>query len=149
MAEKERRSEKLTNEEYKKIYEVARVAEHLLLVFRSLQDEEYSISIPEPMAKIADVADNGGLLSGQVNNDDPRVLKFLMAAVGNPLEWDYVVPYYGRYQIVKGSVYSYYEFESIDLLNDEEWRKKVKKQAVLPWIKPYITSSTTSYGTGY
>jgi len=137
MAEKERRGERLSNEEYKKIYEVARVAEHLLLVFRTLQDEEYSISEPEPMAKIADVADDG-------------ITRFyLMAAVGNPLEWNYIVPYYGRYQIVKGSVYSYYEFASEDLLNDEDWRKRANKQAPPLWIKPYVTTYSTQLGTGY
>jgi hypothetical protein len=72
-----------------------------------------------------------------------------MAAVGNPWEWNFIVPYYGRHQIVKGAVYSYYEFESKELLNDEEWRKKAKKQAVLPWIKPYITSHPVSEETGY
>ncbi|MCL2247188.1 MAG: DUF3160 domain-containing protein [Lentimicrobiaceae bacterium] len=147
MAEKERKGEKLTNEEYQKVLWVARVAEHLFLVFYSLKDEEYGLPTPDPIGKITDVADNGGLLSGQ--NDDPRVLKFLMAAVGNPLEWNYVVPYYGRYQIVKGSVYSYYEFESAELLNDEQWRKKADKQPLLPWIKSHITSSATSWGTGY
>jgi hypothetical protein len=149
MAEKERRGEKLTNEECKKILWVARVAEHLFLVFYSLKDSEYAISTPEPIGKITDVADNGGLILSNTDNMNPQGLKFLMAAVGNPLEWNYIVPYYGRYQIVKGAVYSYHEFESAELLNDEEWRKQINKQAVLPWVKPYVISYPAPQNTGY
>ena len=145
MAEKERKGEKLTNEEYEKIFYVARVAEHLLLVFRSLQDNEYSISIPEPMAKIADVSS----VEWSKRAVQKGTFSYLMAAVGNPLEWNYIVPYYGRYQVVKGSIYSYYEFESKELLNDEEWRERVKKQAILSWIKPYMVSHSVSKDTGY
>ena len=46
---------------------------------------------------------------------------FARSAVGRPLEWDQVVPYFGRREIVKGSVYSYYEFTSPKPLNDLEW----------------------------
>jgi hypothetical protein len=67
-----------------------------------------------------------------------------MSAVGNAIEWNYIVPFYGRKQIVKGSVYSYYEFKSNQLINDEEWRLKAVKQEFLPWIKPYITDQKTS-----
>jgi hypothetical protein len=141
MAEKERKGERLTNEEYKKIHTVARVAEHLLLVFRSLEDAEYAMSIPEPMAKIADVSQ----VDWSKWAAKKGVFSYLMAAVGNPLEWNYIVPYYGRYQIVKGSVYSYYEFESQELLNDEEWRERVSKQVVLPWVKPYMISNPTTW----
>jgi hypothetical protein len=137
IAEKERKGEKLTNVEYEKILYVARANEHLLLIFRSLEDAEFALSIPEPMAKIVDVA------------GAPGVSSYLMAAVGTPLEWNYIVPYYGRYQIVKGSIYSYYEFQSDELLNDEQWRERAKQQVVLPWIKPYLTSCSVSRSTGY
>jgi len=127
MAEKEQKGEKLTNEEYEKIFYVARVAEHLFKVFNSLQsNDEYGLSNPDPMAKIADVAGGDGI--------------YLMAAIGNPLEWDFIVPYYGRNQIVKGSIYSYYEFGSSTLLDDDEWRNQAPKQEILPWIKPYVYS---------
>ena len=136
MAEKERKGEKLTDQEYEKILYVARVAEHLFLIFRSLEEKEYGLSTPDPIGKIADVADNG-------------LDTYLMAAVGNPMEWNYIVPYFGRHQIVKGSIYSYYEFESQELLNDEEWRERINKQAVLPWVKPYITRQRTNANTNY
>ena len=146
MAEKERKGEKLTDKEYEKVLYVARVAEHLFLVFRSLENKEYGLSAPDPIGKITDVAQ-----ANWAKGFGEGVFSYLMAAVGNPMEWNYIVPYYGRYQIVKGSIYSYYEFESKELFNDEEWRQRINKQDILPWIKPYITSSSISgiANTGY
>lgn len=124
MAEKERRGEELTDEENDKILFVARTAEHLFLVFNSLANKDFALSTPDPMAKIADVAGNG---------------PYLMSAVGNPMEWDYIIPFYGRHQIVKGSVYSYYEFTTPTLMNDQDWRTIVNVADFTPWIKPFIT----------
>lgn len=132
MAEKERKGIELTNQENEKILNVARTAEHLFLIFNSLSNKEYALSNPDPMPKIADVFGDG------------NISPFLMAAVGSTMEWNHIVPFYGRHQIVKGAVYSYYEFESNQLLSDEEWREKVKKQEFLPWIKPYVTDRTTN-----
>lgn len=128
MAEKERRGETLTNEENEKILYVARTAEHLFLVFNSLSNKDYALSNPDPMAKIADVA--GGGVSK---------IPYLMSAVGNAMEWNFTVPFYGRHQIVKGAIYSYYEFISDKVLTDQEWRESVNQQEILPWIKPYVT----------
>lgn len=139
MAEKERKGLELTNEEHGKILNVARVAEHLFLVFNSLSNKDYALSNPDPMPKIADVFGDG------------NISPFLMAAVGNSIEWNHIVPFYGRNQIVKGAVYSYYEFESGQILNDEEWREKVENQEFVFWLKPYITKQT-AFGmakTGY
>jgi len=134
MAEKERRGELLTNEENEKILYVAGTAEHLFLVFNSLSNKDYALSNPDPIAKIADVA--GG---NMVYN-----IPYLMSAVGNTMEWNYTVPFFGRHQIVKGSIYSYYEFSSEKSLNDQEWREKVKTQEILPWIKPFVTYKSAS-----
>lgn len=132
MAEKERKGIELTNEENEKILYVARVAEHLFLIFNSLSNKDYALSNPDPMPKIADVFGDGNLSP------------YLMAAVGNSVEWNYIVPFYGRRQIVKGAVYSYYEFESSQLLNDEEWREKVDKQEFFYWLKPFLTKHTAN-----
>ena len=126
MAEKERRGEELTNEENEKILCVAGTGEHLFLVFNSLSNPDYALSTPDPIAKIADVAGNGDI-------------SYLMSAVGDPMEWDFIVPFYGGHQIVKGSVYSYYEFSSDQLINDKEWLERQKTEKFLPWIKPFIT----------
>jgi len=129
MAEKELRGEALTSEEYEEILYVGRVAEHNFLVFKSLGNENYALSTPDPIPKIADVSGGG-------KYDMP----FLMAAVGKPTEWDHVVPFFGRHQLVKGAVYSYYEFASKRLLNDKEWLGMVKSQPRPTWVQPYFTS---------
>ena len=132
MAEKEIKGENLSKEENAKILYVARTGEHLFLVFNSLSNKDYALSNPDPIAKIADVAGDG------IHSP------FLMSAVGNAMEWNYIVPFYGRRQIVKGSVYSYYEFKSDQLINDEEWRGKAAIQEFLPWIKPFISDKKAS-----
>ncbi len=130
MAEKERKGLELSNEENEKILYVARVAEHLFLIFNSLSNKDYALSNPDPMPKITDVSGDG------INSP------YLMAAVGNSMEWNHIVPFYGRHQLVKGAIYSYYEFESRQLVNDKEWREQVNKQEIPFWIKPFTTTHT-------
>jgi hypothetical protein len=127
MAQKELKGVVLSDDEYEKILYTARVAEHLFLIFNSFSNDNQGLANPDPIAKIANVA--GG------RNGIP----YLMSAVGNTMEWDWIVPYYGRRQIVKGSIYSYYEFASETLLNDREWRELVTKQEFTSWTKPYIS----------
>jgi hypothetical protein len=130
IAEKELHGEEFTAQDYEEILYVGRVAEHHFLVFKSLANKDLALSTPDPMAKIADVA-------GGSAGDGSRI-PYVEAAVGQPLEWDQVVPFYGRREIVKGSVYSYYEFESPTLLDDVQWREKVISQPRPDWVKPYI-----------
>ena len=138
IAEKERAGTTLSSKEYEQILYIGAIAEHCFLIFKSLSNPDYALSTPDPMPKIADVAGD-------------RLVSYLNAAVGNPLEWDYVIPYYGRHEIVKGSVYSYYEFNSDQLLDDHDWRTRLKTQSFLPWIKPMITEQPLSYpaNSGY
>ncbi len=111
MAQKELANQPLADSDYDEILHVGAVAEHDFLVYNSLASADLALSTPNPMMKIADVA--GG---GQV--------PYLEAAVGRPLEWDQVVPYFGRREIVKGSIYSYYEFPSATPLTDLDWAGK-------------------------
>jgi hypothetical protein len=138
IAEKERKGQMLSSKDYEQILYVGAIAEHCFLIFKSLSNPDYALSTPDPMPKIADVAGN-------------RLVSYLNAAVGNPLEWDYVIPYYGRHEIVKGSVYSYHEFTSKQLFDDNDWRNIVNTQSYLPWIKPMITDKPLSYpaNSGY
>jgi hypothetical protein len=133
MAEKEVRREALSSQDYEEILHVGRVAEHHFLVFKSLANREFALSNPDPMAKIVDVAGGG-----------PLGLPYLMAAVGRPMEWDHVVPFYGRNQMVKGSVYSYYEFVSEHLLDDIAWRQMLGKQEHPGWIAPFLSKRALS-----
>jgi hypothetical protein len=111
MAQKELQNQPLVDSDYDEILHVGAVAEHDFLVYNSLASADLALSTPNPIMKIADVAGGGEV-------------PYLEAAVGRPLEWDQVVPYFGRREIVKGSVYSYYEFPSSEPLTDEAWAGK-------------------------
>ncbi len=131
IAEKELGGQELSAAEYEEILHVGRVAEHHFLVYKSLANPDLALSNPDPMARTAEVAGGGST-------------PVLEAAVGEPLEWDQVVPFFGRREIVKGSVYSYYEFTSPQPLNDVEWRQKVASQARPTWIDSYVSPTKLS-----
>jgi hypothetical protein len=129
IAEKELKGEVPTSTDYEAIQYVGRAAEHNFLIFNSLANPDYSLSTPDPMMKVADVA-GAGATSGS-----------LEAAVGRPLEWDQVVPFFGRSEIVKGSVYAYYEFVSQKPIDDDAWRKAVDRQARPAWVTPFVSAT--------
>ncbi len=131
VAEKEIKGKPLSNREYEEILLIGRIAEHHFLIFKSLASEQLALSNPDPMPKIADVAGGG-----------PLNLPFLMAAVGRPMEWDHIVPYFGRKQIVKGAVYSYYEFSSERLMNDREWLESLASRQHPEWISAFVSGSS-------
>jgi hypothetical protein len=152
IAQKEISNQPLSDADYDAILHVGAVAEHDFLVYNSLANPDLALSTPDPMMKISDVA--GG---GQV--------PYLEAAVGRPLEWDQVVPYFGRREIVKGSVYSYYEFPSATPLTDLAWAGnspnpdaapasastpakpvpgKVDVQPRPAWLSPFISTEPLS-----
>ncbi len=152
MAQKELQNQPLSDTEYDEILHVGAVAEHDFLVYNSLASTDLALSTPNPVMKIADVA-GGGAVS------------YLEAAVGRPLEWDQVVPYFGRRELVKGSVYSYYEFPSSTPLTDLTWAGKpanpdadpvhpspadkavpgkVDSQAHPAWVSSFISTESLS-----
>jgi len=106
-------------------------AEHHFLIFKSLANKDLALSTPNPIPKIADVAGGQGT-------------PYLMSAVGRPLEWDHTVPYFGRHEIVKGAAYSFYEFASTSLLNDQEWIAKLPSQPRPAWVAPYVSAAALS-----
>ena len=109
MAERSFVGETLSDAEYDAIRDIGGSAEHQFLLYKSLAEKALAISIPEPIGKIADVA--GDLKRG-----------VLEVAVGNPLAWFQITPYFGRRQITIGSTYSYYEFYSKTLYDNDRWR---------------------------
>jgi hypothetical protein len=125
MAEKQQRGEPLTSAEYEQILYVGRNFEHNFLVFKSLGNPKLALSDPQPISKIADVADAG-----------PKPL--LHAAVGKPLEWKLVLPHFGRRQIVRGAVYSYFEVIHDTPLSDEEWRAMEDRTPRPDWVAPFV-----------
>jgi hypothetical protein len=132
IARKEVNGEPLSTADYDEILNVGRAAEYHFLIFKSLANPEFALSNPDPMPKVADVA-------GGANG-----IPYLHSAVGSPLEWDQIVPYFGRREIVKGSVYSYYEFPSPLPLTDAEWRSRLAGEARLSWVMPFISNEILS-----
>ncbi|MGO8932516.1 MAG: DUF3160 domain-containing protein [Terracidiphilus sp.] len=152
MALKELQNQPLADSDYDEILHVGAVAEHDFLIYNSLASADLALSTPNPIMKIADVAGGGEV-------------PYLEAAVGRPLEWDQVVPYFGRREIVKGSIYSYYEFPSSTPLTDLAWAGKpanpdadpvkpspadkavpgkVEVQAHPAWVNSFISRETLS-----
>lgn len=152
IADMELRHQELSDSDYEQILHVGAVAEHDLLVYKSLANKDLALSTPEPMMKVADVAGGGEIPGG-------GKVPLLDVAVGRPLEWDQIVPYFGRREVVKGSVYSYYEFSSPQPLNDREWAQQVppltasaNHQSSSPnldvkvpsWVQPFISTEQLS-----
>jgi uncharacterized protein DUF3160 len=131
LAEKQLRNEPLTDDEYEAIRGIGGAIEHEFLVYKSLAEKDLAISIPEPLPRIADVY--GDLDHG-----------LLEVAAGAPLEWRQIVPFFGRREITTGSVYSYYEFASRTLYDNEKWRSEVASHPRVGWIKPFIVPTDSS-----
>jgi len=130
IAQKELNGEPLTSKEYDAIQYIGGAIEHNFLVFMSLSNPGYALSLPDPMMKVADVAGGSG---GQ-----------LETGVGRPLEWDQIVPFYGRQEIVKGAIYSYYEFTTPAPIDDSQWRDNVDKQARPDWVAKFLSDKQLS-----
>jgi hypothetical protein len=131
MATRELRGEALSDKDYDAIRSVGGSIEHQFLIYKSLAEKDLALSVPDPLPKVADVA--GG-----------DSLGLLEAAVGGPLEWDQIVPFFGRRQIAIGSVYSYYEFTSGTPYTNELWRSEIAKHPRPAWIQPLIAPAAGS-----
>ncbi len=126
IARKELENAPLTDEEYGEILYIGRTIEHFMLLMNSMggEKDEGALKNPDSIRKIVDV---------QVN---PQNNAKLYEALGFVNEINVAVPFYGRREIVKGPVYSYYEFQSPEQLNSEKWRKS-GKQPLPVWIRDY------------
>ena len=133
MAESELRGRALSDSDFAAIQDVAGSAEHQFLIYKSLGTPDEGLPTPEPIAKVADVA--GGSQLG-----------ILEVAVGKPLEWRQLVPYFGRRQIVVGGTYSYYEFLSKEPYDNARWRKELGAHPRPSWIQPLIADASPSCG---
>ncbi len=130
IAQKELSGEAMNAEDYQAIQYVGGAVEHNFLVFMSLSNPGYALSTPDPMMKVVDVAGSSG---GE-----------LEAAIGRPLEWDQLVPFYGRREIVKGAAYSYYEFVAATPVDDAQWQDRVDQQARPAWVAKYLSDKQLS-----
>jgi hypothetical protein len=124
IAQKELDNDVITDEEYGEILYIGRVIEHFILITNSLNSTQNSLAIPDPIRKVVDV------------QAAPFGNTRLYEALGFANEINVVVPYYGKRQIVKGPVYSYYEFRSTEQWTNEKWRY-LKEYQLPSWIVPY------------
>jgi hypothetical protein len=96
------------------------------------------------MGSIVPRKDEGGGLSVVPDQDSLRKVvdvqrfkgEILYEALGYAHEINVVVPYFGRRQIVRGPVYSYYEFRSTEQYDSAKW-KKAKSYKQPEWIQGY------------
>lgn len=130
MSDKLLKHDTLTDKEYQLIENIGGAVEHNFLLMKSVQNTGDGLSHTDPMAKIADVAQAS------------QTGRLLEAAVGNPLEWDQIVPFFGKKELVRGSVYSYYEFESNHPMDDIEWRKTIDSTPRPKWILPFFINNS-------
>jgi hypothetical protein len=129
IAQKEIDNRVLTDDDYAEIYYIGRTVEHFTLIMNSLSPLGNGLSKPDPIMKVVDV---------QHFNSQT-----LYEALGYANEIDVIVPYFGRRQVVKGAVYSYYEFRSSDTWLNDKWRQDItshgptSQRAFPTWIKDY------------
>ncbi len=136
ISEKELTNTPLDDEEYELIRSYGGQLEHFWLEVNKEEMETKGIDKmhyldQNPAALIADVA----------TDPNGRVLE---EGIGNIFEIYAVVPVEGKLKIVKGGVFSYYEFpwDLSDRLTDEKWREMVdnNKTPELPsWTRMFIT----------
>jgi hypothetical protein len=131
IARKELAGEPLTDGEYEEIISIGRTVEHFMQVIASANGNDgQPLANPEPIRKIVDV-----------QKDDLHKVR-LYEALGHASELDVVVPYFGRRQIAKGAIYSYYEFTSAENLNSEKWR--AMKQPHPVWLRDFYGNATVA-----
>lgn len=116
----------LSAAQYSAIENIGGAAEHDFLLFKSVQVPDGALNEPDPVSKIADVANFGS--------------QQLLAAVGQPLEWNQSVGKPGARQLMRGSIYSYFEFESARPMTDETWRQQEKDMPHPAWVSKFLVS---------
>ncbi|MBN1473708.1 MAG: DUF3160 domain-containing protein [Syntrophaceae bacterium] len=122
-----------TDEEYAEILYIGRTVEHFTLIMGSIgpREEERGLSTApdnDSLRKVVDVQHAFG--------------EGLYEALGYAHEINVIVPYYGRRQIVRGPVYSYYEFRSGEKWNSEKW-KRLESYKLPQWIDNYYEGNAS------
>ena len=131
IARKELAGELLTDKEYEEILYIGRTVEHFMQLIASADGNDgRPLANPEPIRKIVDV-----------QKDNLHGVR-LYEALGHAAELDVVVPYFGRRQIAKGAIYSYYEFVSGNNLDSGKWRAMKQPRPV--WIRDYYGGATVA-----
>ncbi|MEW5920980.1 MAG: DUF3160 domain-containing protein [Bacillota bacterium] len=67
---------------------------------------------------------------------------YFHVGVGPAHEIYVVVPIGGRLYLTRGAVFSYYEFDALERINDEQWQEILKEDrapAQPEWVKSFIS----------
>ncbi|MCX5782786.1 MAG: DUF3160 domain-containing protein [Elusimicrobia bacterium] len=129
IAEKQKNNITFSNEEYNMILACARVIERDFLVFKSICTREFGLAVPKAVPKCVDVY-------GDANTG------MLHSCIGFPLEWDLIIPYFGRREIVKGTSYLSNSFAVSGPVTDDEWYEENKLKPKYPeWEIPFVSTS--------
>jgi hypothetical protein len=131
VSDKELRSQKLNEEEYTEIRYLGGKLEKLTLSVISGSPNYWEL-VSQADRDIAVVAD--------VHTAIPKVLE---EGVGHPYEILAIVPVEGKLSLVRGAVFSYYEFThpQADRLTDETWQALLKADRAPeppPWVKTFL-----------
>ncbi len=126
IARKEMDQIPLSDDDYRAINSYS--SEHDLFTLKSIVSSGYGLPDLDPMTKIVDI----------YGSQDTGILH---SAIGHPLEWNLIVPYHGRRQIVKGPVYSLYELIKNVPVTDSEWRAEIENHSLPEWVRPFIYKS--------
>lgn len=138
MARSVRDGTPLSDEDAIEIQAVGRSMEHPYLVFKSAQTrrtsekEPYGLSDPDPLPKVADVADN---------TDTGQTLLVGVGAVGG---WQQAMPFHGLRQLSKGAVYTYRETVQPGPIDDQQWRLLEPRLPVPDWLRAYTAPAGTT-----
>ena len=131
IARKELAGEPLTDGDYEEIISIGRTVEHFMQVIASANGNDgQPLANPEPIRKIVDV-----------QKDDLHNVR-LYEALGHAGELDVVIPYFGRREIAKGAIYSYYEFTAAENLNSAKWR--TMKQPHPVWLRDFYAGTAVA-----
>ena len=67
-----------------------------------------------------------------------------LAAVGFPLEWDAMTPYFGRRQITRGAVYSFHEITARKIWTDQAWLKALGERRFKTIVDKFFSAEKLS-----
>lgn len=132
---KELRNEELTEDEYYQLLTYGGLLEHLTASFAGdgMRWFEITSETDKNMAVIADIH--------TIAPNDYSQGGYFEVGVGPAYEIYVIVPIGDKLYLTRGAVFSYYEFDSIKMLTDEDWQKMIKEDNTSPqpdWMKSFI-----------
>lgn len=155
---KELNNEMLTEKELNELMHIGGLIDYVDNVYKyELQEKNFDIEIDDygTTALVADIA--------TVFANGPDGGFFVEEGIGMPLEIYVICPINGELYLTRGSVYSYYEFNSKERLTDAKWQEQLGRKfeikdgypniirtkskldllEIMPWMTSYISDEKT------